>query len=238
MTSESLQRLNDAVIGCIDVGRDEGWFVLDLRSGCSSYGVRAEDYRESLGTYLRADRLCVIGIEAAGFLPRERDYKHLSRARVGETDFGQSRPWSVHAGKAATWRALPLVPALLRDLRQFVPSETLGHLDFARASCQLIRLLLFEAFVTRAPRGQTAPLVPDCVSNACAHVWDAAIAVLRLRSQLVDAQIVSAIRDEVSVSFFGAALLATGWSTESTLASYPVHVVRDFKPARGAPFGG
>lgn len=241
MNAESLKRLKDAVIGCIDVGRDQGWFVLAPDGSCS-HGTQAEGYRDCLGTHLRSGRLCVVGIEAAGFLPSafdftagKTDYTRLTRARLpAETD-GQSRPWSVQAGKAATWRALPLVPALLSDLRQFVVDETRGHLDFSQASAEATRLLLFEAFVTTAPRRQTPPEVPECVSNACSHVWDAAVAVLRLKSQLADEQIISAIHDKVSISLFGAALLATGWSSDPALASHPVHVVRAFKPTRDHP---
>jgi hypothetical protein len=231
MNTATLEILRDAVIGCIDVGRDQGWFILDPRGGYS-YGTAAESYRDSLGTLLKKDRLCLLGIEAPGFLPRESDYSRLTRARVGETDFGQSRPWSVRAGKAATWRALPLVPALLRDLRELVPNDKLGHLDFNQAGSEQIRLLLFEAFVTSAPRGQTAPQVPECVRNECSHVWDAAVAGFTLQSQLGGEQILSGIRDGASISLFGSALLATGWSADPALASHTVHVVRAFKPTR------
>lgn len=229
MMCDEINPLKDAVIGCIDVGSEQGWFVLDPRGG-HSWGTTAEGYRDSLSCHLRNERLCLLGVEAPGFLPRERDYARLNRARVGETDFGQSRPWSVHAGKAATWRGLSLVPALLRDLRTCVPSERIGHLDFTRASSEQVRLLLFEAFVTGAPTGQVPLRVPECVRNECAHIWDAAIAVFTLQSQLVSGHIQSGIRDEAAMSLFGAALLATGWSTDVDLASHPVHVVRAFKP--------
>lgn len=234
MDVSALSRLKDSVLCCLDVGREQGWFALDLRSNTDRQGTSTESFRDFVGEHLRNDRLCVVGLEAAGFIPLESDYSRLTRARVGETDFGQSRPWSVHAGKAAAWRAIPLMPALLRNLRDCVTAQTYGHLDFARAGDSDCRMLLFEAFITGAPSGQVAPSVPDCVSGASCHVWDAAIAVQTLHKQIDQAHLVSGIRDQVSLSLYGAALLASKWSADSNLTLHPVHVVRSFKPTVAA----
>ncbi len=230
MTGDVLEKLKDAVIGCLDVGRDQGWVVVDQRNENWAFGNTAEGFRDSLGPYLADRRLCLVGLEAPGFLPLAQNYTGLFGARVGETDFGQSRPWSISAGRNATWSALPLLPKLLGDLRASSPTDVEGHVDFARAVDGKTRLILFEAFVTTAPPGQVVPPVPEPVKGQCCHVWDAAIAVIGLRLQVANGQIVSAIRGDVALSLFGAALLATGWSSDPSLASRAAHVVRAFKP--------
>jgi hypothetical protein len=180
----------------------------------------------------------VLGVEATGFLPVRDRYGALFTARSGETDFGLSRPWCAGAGRSATFAALPLLPKLLSDLRPFAPAGT-GHLDFESAATDpAARLVLFEAFVTSPPRGVCRPAIPlPVAASSSPHVWDAAVAIECMAEQLRTG-LRSAIKDVASLSFFGAALLAARWSVDVQLASTAVHVVRGWKPARGAPVWG
>jgi hypothetical protein len=221
---------NESVLACVDVGSVTGWATLDPISKVWDFGEHIESFRDKVGGYLRDGRMALVGVEATSFLPREQDYSRLFRAREGEVLHGQSRPWSIAAGKNATWSALPLVPNLLADLRSYVPAKCKGHLSLSVKHSDEVKLLLWEAFVTSAPKGIPSPPPPPEVATASIHVWDAAIAIQTLRNQILANEFISAVTDRVAVSLFGAALLATGWAFEHELASIQPHVVRAFKP--------
>lgn len=151
-----------------------------------------------------------LGFEAPMFVPFRDNPVGLTVARAGECGGGINRPFSASAGATVTIIGLVVVPYVLRRLRLLLP-EARAALDWRAPPTGPGQLLLFEAFVTN--QRKTADT---------RHVEDARLAIAAYRAQPLR----NAIEEPACLSLLGAAMLRTGWATDSAILAQPCLVVR------------
>lgn len=150
-----------------------------------------------------------LGFEAPMFVPARHALLRLTDARAGEG----TRPWSAGAGCGALATGLAIVTYTLGRLREAVPNAS-ASLNWRTFEPIPRHLLLFEAFVSGGDKGDT-------------HVADAAAAVRCLAAYSTLWEIESALGDDGPVlSMLGAALLRTGWSSDTDILAESCLVVR------------
>jgi hypothetical protein len=100
----------------------------------------------------------------------------------------------------------------LSELRQRLP-DARPYLDWHQFAAAGRGLFLWEAFVTDKAKATT-------------HVDDAIIAVARFRGSLPDPTASNAVAAERPLSLLGAALLWSGWSSNTDLLRTPCLVIK------------
>lgn len=164
---------------------------------------------------LKAGKAVALGFEAPMWVPISEQPATLTRARPNEGN----RAWSAGAGCGALATGLVQSTWILRELRRRVPNASV-HLDW---SCFIkatgARLFLWEAFVSGAGKGEN-------------HDEDAAIAVRAFRDALPEPPSHSLVRPDGAVfSILGAAIVHTGWSTDTSLLATACLVFGPTRPA-------
>lgn len=175
---------------------------------------RIDDLAAAISKSLREGRRVALGFECPLFIPTRDMPDRLLEARRGEGN----RAWSAGAAPCAMAAGLAELTWVLRTIRDEsgeVPPAFLSWSTFAWAS---FGLLIWEAFVTGPAKSDS-------------HEGDALIAVQSFRRQLPSPQ--ACINGGTGLSLAGAALLATGWSTDQKLLREPCLVVGAIAPTRG-----
>lgn len=129
-------------------------------------------------------------------------------ARIGEGN----RPWSAGAGSGALATGLVVMVHVLTKLRAAAPLAT-ASLDWRNPPTKPQSLFLWEAFVTAQDKGAH-------------HEDDALLAAKAFAGALTKLDGRQRITPEPCLNLLGAALLRTGWSTDLSLLSADVLVLR------------
>ena len=201
--------MKSLVTVCADVGSvakgNFGWWSSSGESGDRPSGLASHVART-----LTSGIPVALGFECPLFVPLSQDELSLTSARPGEG----SRPWSAGAGCGALTTGLVQVAWTLQEIRRQVVSETRAYLswdDFAAAG---LGLFLWEAFVSGKAKGDS-------------HTADAMLGAMAFLNALPAPLLSNSVVCESGVySLVGAALLRTGWSTDTRLLQEPCLVVR------------
>jgi len=198
------------LIACADVGSVArgrfGWADSDGTMGSSPLTLV-----DQVAIALKAARPVALGFECPLFVPLEKDEELLTKARFGEVADGKSRPWSAGAGCGALATGLVQMTWVLHELRQRLQEPLPAFLDWQGFSASGCGLLVWEAFVSGASKGQ-------------GHLEDAALAVAAFAS--VMPRPVTQISTPRAISLAGLALLRSGWSTDLQLLAEPTLVIK------------
>jgi hypothetical protein len=205
--------MTDVVVAAVDVGavRNIGYWR-DAPGEGEAGGHRLDDLAGRLATDLTRGRSVALGLEAPLFVPLPEAAGDLNRQRAGE----RGRPWCAGAGTGAfamgAQQSAWLLRAIARSLR-VAPPVTFDPADFANRG----GLLIWEAFVSGDGKDRKA---------AEPHIDDARRAVAEFRRRLRRGVMESDITETVVFIVIGAAVLAAGLATDTTLLSQPCTVVR------------
>jgi hypothetical protein len=105
---------------------------------------------------------------------------------------------------------------ILSELHKRLP-DAAPYLDWAEFAAAGRGLFLWEAFVTD-------------LAKAATHVDDATVAVVSFRGSLPDPTASNAVAAERPLSLLGAALVWSGWSSDSDLLRTPCLVIKAAPP--------
>jgi uracil-DNA glycosylase len=199
-------RMNGLAVFCADIGSIKqgnfGWARTE--TGVDEIerhpgGTDIASLVDVVAHDLEAGRPVALGFECPLFVPVPSQATRLGAARSGEAN----RSWSAGAGAGALTTGIVQVTWILHELRVRVGSRP-AFLDWYAFLKSRRGLFLWEAFVTDRAKAAT-------------HVDDATIAVSAFRDALPDPTHANAVTAERPLSLVGAALLWSGWSTETTL---------------------
>ncbi|WP_233889634.1 hypothetical protein [Paraburkholderia flagellata] len=209
--------MENLVVVCADVGsiqrKNFGWWAAVGESGKDLSSLA-----EFVACELNGGRKVALGFECPLFVLVPDDEAALTRARPGEGN----RPWCAGAGGGALATGLVQLPWALRAIREQLdhPVPTfLAWEPFTQA--QHAALLLWEAFVSGSGKPE------DCDDELDVHVADARAGVEAFLGALPDPVRANAIpvADHV-YSLAGAALLRTGWASDTELLRQPCLVLK------------
>lgn len=191
-------RMDELTVFCADVG--------SVRSGnfgwaCSLAAGEVKDHdssspadlAEAVADQLHSGKPVALGFECPLFVPVPTSAGRLGTARNGEGN----RAWSAGAGAGALATGLVQAAWVLSTIRGSCRGAVL-HLEWDAFEQAGSGLLIWEAFVTAAAKGQS-------------HVDDATIAVEAFVQALPDPKTASTITAERPLSLVGAAAIWSGW---------------------------
>ena len=196
-------------IACADIGSvpqgNFGW-----ASSAGDAGRLPSELAAYVAGVLNAGESVALGFECPLFVPVPDSEQELGKGRPGEG----SRPWSAGAGSGALATGLAQVAWVLTRTRSLLRVAATGHLDWTAFNAASPALLVWEAFVTGAAKGNS-------------HAEDARIAIQAFQASLPHPPAAAAVRAAGPVhSLSGAALLRTGWSTDLGLLAQESIVIR------------
>jgi hypothetical protein len=205
----------DLAIYCADIGSVKagnfGWTrargdhpapVLDHRSDILQLVAH-------VAADLNAGCRVALGFECPLFVPFPDDPLALTSARPGEGN----RAWSTSAGACALATGLTESVWILDRIRKAVTQPPPAYLDWAPFSSAPAGLFVWEAFVTDR-------------AKVASHWGDAEAAVLCFKSLLPNPHLHNALRATRVRSLIGAALLQTGWVSDSSMLDSPCLVIK------------
>lgn len=212
----------------VDVGavrRNFAWASLDLPgTGVSEAGTNPEGAAQAVHQAVADDVPVALGFEAPIMVPvssvdEPNGWQTLGKARKGESDDGQSRPWSAGAGSGALATGLVQLAWVLER----VSSLSGGLRCTTQADVWLkaeAELFIWEAFVSGP--GKPAP------AGATQHAADAAAAGDTFAARLAEARLASSdvTCDASSLNLAAAAAGYAGLSIPGDEIRQPVHVYR------------
>ncbi len=203
--------MNVAVIDIGSPAKDNiGWAVVGNRRRSGSH---LDACIHAVAGALAAGPVA-LGFEAPMFVPVRDKPRELAKARTGERD----RPFSAAAGAAVLVTATVVVPYVLRHLRKAMPDAraTVDWHSWSRDEMAARQLLLFEAFVSKWPRG-----------GAARHVEDAGRAAEHFYARLTSGEPVeSSVTAVERFNILGAMMLRTRWTEDTSVLSQACLVVR------------
>ena len=201
--------MKSLVTVCADVGAvakgNFGWW-----SSLQESGNRPSSLAGHVAAALSSGAPVALGFECPLFVPLSQDELFLTSARPGEG----SRPWSAGAGCGSLTTGLVQVAWVLQEIRQQVVRETRAHLSWDDFATSGSGLFVWEAFVSGKAKGDS-------------HTADAMAGAMAFVNSLPDPHRANAVVCASSVySLAGAALIRSGWSTDTQLLQEPCLVVR------------
>ncbi len=199
----------DLAVICADIGSvKQGNFAWYDSSGAS--GDRPSALASRVADLLNMRRRVALGFECPLFVPLPEDEISLGGGRPGDG----SRPWSAGAGCGVLTTGLVQVAWVLRSVRRQLTRPAVAHVGWDAFAREASGLFVWEAFVSGKAKGLD-------------HVDDATLAVHAFERSLPDPPSANAVVCESEVySLVGAALLRSGWSSDTTLLSQPCLVIK------------
>ena len=183
--------MKDLLIACADVGSvangNFGWADSDGAGGDNPSELAA-----CVASALQAGRPVALGFECPLFIPLPDSERDLGRGRAGEG----SRPWSAGAGCGALATGLVQAIWTLSEVRKASPQACMAYLAWNVFVDAGSGLLLWEAFVSGAAKGN-------------GHRDDARLAVEAFAARMPNPA--TDITAPNPVSLAGFALLRAGW---------------------------
>lgn len=205
---------------CADIGSVAknrfGWAGIDVGDESSlKVGSGMRELVDAVAHDLNAGRPVSLGFECPLFVPITTEPSGLTCARPGEG----SRPWSAGAGAGALATGLSQTVWLLRAISQQIDAQISATLDWTTFTATRSGLFLWEAFVT----GNATSL---------SHSGDAVVAIRSFISALPRPDAASAVRCDDVHSLIGAAMIRTGWSTDTNMLSSMCVVIKAELPVK------
>lgn len=205
------------LVYCVDIGSVKsdrfGWARLDPSTHELRKGGDIAELASKVADDLKADHPVALGFECPLFVPVPQEAQELGSARPGEGN----RAWSAGAGAGSLAIGLAEVPWILQTAADEVTNRR-AYLDWESFGCQAGALFVWEAFVTAQAKGMT-------------HQDDAVIGARAFAAALPDPTEHDALAPSERVfSLIGAALLRTGWTTDTGILSSPAVVIKAIAP--------
>lgn len=210
LSRKAAHRHNPMHIACADIGSvPQGNFAWASSAGAA--GTLPSELAAYVASVLNSGESIALGFECPLFVPVPESEQDLGKSRLGEG----SRPWSAGAGSGALATGLAQVAWVLARSRTLLRTDATCHLAWnSFAAAPRPSLLVWEAFVSGSGKGGS-------------HVEDARLAIQAFQASLPNPHLVTAVRVNGPVqSMAGAALVASGWSTDVTLLSQQCIVIR------------
>lgn len=203
----------DVVVAMVDVGKlaNVGWWRI---CGQSQSGGRDLDELAALVAHdLNAGRAVALGFEAPLFVPAPRSSTGLGRQRIGEA----GRPWSASAGTVAlafgVQQAAYVLMRVADGLDQPAPAGFATSTLVDATPC----LVVWEAFVSGPAKDRLA---------AEPHIADARAAATEFHRRLAAGSVSSDIAEPSVLNLAAAALIAAGFTQDTSLLRTPCVVVK------------
>ena len=206
--------MSSVAVAVVDVGKvaNTGWWHISV----SNDQCGGHDLNEFV-TYLLRDLSTggkvALGFEAPMFIPLPSSTEGIGRQRVGDAGM----PWCFGAGTIALAFGLQEAAFVLTALAQQSRQTIRAGLDMSRLASDELDLVVWEAFVSGAAKDHAA---------ADPHVADARAAAVEFERRYGYAGFASDISENQVISLAGAALLAAGLTTDTTLVTSPCMVVK------------
>jgi hypothetical protein len=209
---EGSAQMDDTVVAAIDVGKvaNVGWW---RAGGTAPQGGRdLDELCDRLIDDLVSERRVALGFEAPLWVPLAKTTSELGQQRPGEG----TRSWGAGAGAAVLACALQQSVYVLRRISAGVGS-TRVTVDPTVWLAGAAALLVWEAFVTGAAKDHAA---------AEPHISDARAAVTEFARRAEIGELSSDLVGEDAISIGGVALVVAGLTTDLSVLTRPILVIK------------
>ncbi len=197
------------IVVCADVGSvakgNFGWWA-----STGDSGDRPSTLSRFIANSLSKGEAVAVGFECPLFVPLHDDETRLTSARPGEG----SRAWSAGAGCGALATGLVQVAWILSAIRRELQSDVPAFLNWVDFVTEQGGLFIWEAFVSGASKGSS-------------HISDARLGAQAFYKSLPNPEQANAVTCTGSIySLVGAALLRSGWNSDTSVLEQACLVVK------------